>query len=170
MTGPVKRALGKSYLAASVRAGLQALPDDTRDRIAENLRSDFVDSIDLDAATRERHANDERWDYLLGHALSSKIIGIETHSASTSQVSKVINKRTKSIDHTRAEFVEGAYVAAWYWVASGRVDFVPHEKTVNRLAQNGIQFVGTRLEKKHLAHLAQRDTGGTGSRKRRKTR
>lgn len=47
-------------------------------------------------------------------------------------------------------------MAAWYWVASGRIDFAPHDKTITRLDQNGIQFVGSRLEAKHLASLSKR--------------
>ncbi len=153
MTGPVGRALVNSYLAASIKTGMQALSNETRRRVASDVHADFLDSIDLDEATRARHPKDARWDYLLGHDTSSKIVGIETHSASTSQVSRVIDKRARSIEHLRTQLVEGSYVAAWYWIASGRVDFVPHEKTVNRLAQNGIQFVGGRLEPRHLVSL-----------------
>jgi hypothetical protein len=129
---------------------------------------DFLDSLDLDKATRERHPNDARWDYLLGHDASSRVVAIESHSAETSQVSLVIQKRTASLEHLHGQLADGHYVAAWYWTASGRVDFVPHEKVVNRLSQNGIQFVGGRLEAKHLVHLSKATTGQR--RKRRKPR
>jgi hypothetical protein len=154
VSGPVYRALKSSYLAKAIQGGIQAVPSDKRKHIAESVRSEFLDSIDLDEATRERHPNDARWDYLLGHVLSSKIVAIETHSAETSQVSKVIQKRTASIGHMQGQLTEGHHVAAWYWAASGRIDFVPHEKTVLRLSENGIQFVGGRLEPKHLAFLS----------------
>jgi hypothetical protein len=154
MSGPVTRALKGSYLAPAIRAGLQAVPSDKRKHIAEPVRSDFLDSLDLDEASRTRHPTDARWDYLLGHAPSSQIVAIETHSAETSQVSSVIQKRTASLGHLRGQLGTGHNVAAWYWAASGRVDFVPHEKTVLRLSENGIQFVGGRVEAKHLARLA----------------
>lgn len=159
MSGPVSRALEGSYLAAAIQGGIQAIPSDKRKHLAESVRSDFLDSLDLDEATRERHPTDARWDYLIGHAPSSQLVAIETHSAETSQVSRVIQKRTASLGHLRGQLRAGHHVAAWYWAASGRVDFVPHEKTVIRLSENGIEFVGGRLEAKHLAKLPRRPTG-----------
>ena len=158
MSGPVSRALTGSYLAGAIRGGIQALPNDKRKHIAKSVRSDFVDSLNLDEATRPRHPTDARWDYLLGHAPSSQIVAIETHAAETSQVSRVIQKRAASLDHLRGQLRAGHYIAAWYWAASGRVDFVPFEKAMFRLKENGIEFVGGRLEAKHLAKLS---TGST---------
>ena len=66
----------------------------------------------------------------------------------------MIQKRAASLVHLRDQLTRGHQVAAWYWAASGRVDFVPHEKTMIRLSENGIQFVGGRLEAKHLASLS----------------
>ncbi len=154
MIGPLHRAFQRSYLASSIRAGLQAVPGDKRKHIADAIRADFSDSLDLDDATRQRHPHDARWDYLLGHDSSSHIVAIETHSAETSEVSKVIQKRRASLQHIRGELGSQHHVAAWYWAASGRVDFVPHERTMLRLSENGIQFVGGRLEAKHLASLS----------------
>ena len=116
MSGPVHRALKNSYLAKAIQGGIQAVPGDKRKHIAESVRPEFLDSLDLDEATRERHPTDARWDYLLGHASSSKVVAIETHSAETSQVSKVIQKRTASLGHLRDQLTEGHRVAAWYWV------------------------------------------------------
>jgi len=167
VSGPVSSALKGSYLAPAIREGIQAIPDDKRRHLSEAIRPDFLDSVDLDEATRSRHHGDTRWDYLLGHAPSAHVIAIETHSASTSEVSRVIEKRTASLGHLRDHLCAGHHVAAWYWAASGRVDFVPHEKTILRLSQNGIQFVGGRLEAKHLANLPKR-TPGPGKRQKRR--
>jgi hypothetical protein len=158
VSGPVSRALKGSTLATAIRPGIQAVPGDKHKHIGESLRPEFLDSLDLDEATRPKYPHDARWDYLLGHAHSSQVIAIETHSAETSQVSKVIQKRTASLGHLRGQLAAGHKVAAWYWAASGRVDFVPHDKILNRLDQNGIQFVGGRLEAKHLAELSKRAT------------
>lgn len=167
MRGPVYRALKDSYLAADIQGGIQAIPSDKRKHISESVRSDFLDSLDLDEASRPRHPTDARWDYLLGHEPSSQVVAIETHSAETSQISKVIQKRTASLGHLRDQFGVDHRIAAWYWAASGRVDFVPHEKTMLRLSENGIQFVGGRLEAKHLAVLA-KQTGRPRKRGKRK--
>ncbi|HEY0481343.1 MAG TPA: hypothetical protein VGD37_27695 [Kofleriaceae bacterium] len=170
MTGPVSRALDGSYLAADIRPGLQAVPNEPRGHIAESIRRDFADSLDLDAASRTRHPGDARWDYLLGHAPSSQVIGVETHSAETSQVTRVIQKRAASLVHLRDQLRAGHRVAAWYWAASGPVDFVPHEKTVIRLNDNGIRFVGGRLEPRHLAELSSKPIPAPGRRRTRPRR
>lgn len=135
---------------------MQAIPGDKRKHISESVRSDFLDSLDLDEASRPRHPKDARWDYLLGHASSSQIVAIETHSSETSQVPRVIQKRIASLGHLRGQLRPGHHIAAWYWAASGRVDFVPFEKAMIRLNENGIEFVGGRLEAKHLAKLSKR--------------
>ena len=66
----------------------------------------------------------------------------------------MIEKRAASSRHLQRHLAQGQSIAAWYWVASGRVDFVPHEKAVYRLSQNGIEFVGRQLTAKHLASLS----------------
>lgn len=111
MSGPVSRALKGSYLAAAIQEGTQAIPGDNRKHIEESVRPEFVDSLNLDEATRERHPNDARWDYLLGHALSSRVVALETHSAETSQVSKVIQKRTASLLHLQDQLATGQHAA-----------------------------------------------------------
>lgn len=50
----------------------------------------------------------------------------------------------------RAHLRPGRRVEEWYWVASGRVDFVPHEKQVLLLAQNGVRFIGKQLRARDL--------------------
>jgi hypothetical protein len=156
VSGPVTRALKGSSLAGAVQPGLQAIASDGRRYIGESLRPTFLDSLNLDEATRPQHPGDARWDYLLGHDGSSQVVALEAHSASTSNVAEVVRKRVASREHLKRHLQPGETVAAWYWVASGRVDFVPHDKTINYLDQNGIQFVGSRLEAKHLASLSRR--------------
>ncbi len=156
MSGPVTRALKGSSLAETIQPGLRAIPQADRRYIGESLRPTFLDSLNLDEATRSKHPGDSRWDYLLGHDGSSQVIALEAHSANTSNVAEVVRKRAASREHLQAHLQDGEAVAAWYWVASGRVDFAPHDKTINYLDQNGIQFVGSRLEAKHLASLSRR--------------
>jgi len=54
-------------------------------------------------------------------------------------------------------------------VASGRIDFTPHDKPINHLDQNGIQFVGSRLEAEHLASLSNRVVASANRRKKPRT-
>lgn len=156
MSGPVSRALKGSGLSRRIRPGLQGVSGTDHRYISEALRPRFLDSLDLDAATRPEHPDEARWDYLLGHDGTSQVVALEVHSAGTSNVGEVIRKRAASRHHLQAHLQPGETVAAWYWAASGRVDFAPHDKTINRLNQHGIQFVGGRLDQKHLASLSER--------------
>lgn len=169
MSGPVTRALKGSSLADAIQPGSQAIPSADRRYIGESLRRTFLDSLNLDEATRQQHPGDARWDYLLGHDGSSQVIALEAHSANTSNVVEVVRKRVASREHLQRHLQDGETVAAWYWVASGRVDFAPHDKTINYLDQNGIQFVGSRLEAKHLASLSKRTAPPARSKKKPRT-
>ena len=143
----------KSALLAAVRDGIQALKDSHKDYVDNQIRHAFEDSIDLDAALQHGHDQENRWDYLLGHERSGSVVGLEPNSARSAEVSTVIAKRKSAIDQLRGHVSPGAKVAAWYWVASGKVDFLPLDKTILRLDQNGITFVGRKLLQKHLDKL-----------------
>ncbi|MGH9441443.1 MAG: hypothetical protein ACRD16_04150, partial [Thermoanaerobaculia bacterium] len=66
------------------------------------------------------------------------------------ELSTVIKKREASLRHLRDHLKPGVFVSDWFWVASGQVDFIPMEKAVARLNQNGISFVGRRFLRKFL--------------------
>ena len=154
MSGPIGRVLARSALRHAIQSGIRAVRGGDASCIAEPLRSAFKDSLDLDMATRPAHKDDHRWDYLLGHAATGHVVALEVHPAETSEVTSVIAKRETSQRHLQAHLEPGAHVAAWYWAASGRTAFVPLEKNKRRLSLANIEFVGGRLEAKHLASLA----------------
>lgn len=151
MTTPVRAALKEdSSLLPRVADGLGAVEKVHKALIEEGIRSHFDDSLESDEGLREGRESEHRWDYLLGHAPSSSVVGLESHSAYTTEVSVVIKKRAAALEQLRAHLRPGKRVVEWYWVASGRVDFVPHEKQVNLLAQHGVRFVGKQLRAKDL--------------------
>jgi hypothetical protein len=152
VTTPIRSALvASSALIALVQDGLQSMErSHARDLIEPGVRPLFADSLDLDAALRRGHEGENRWDYLLGHEASWKILALEPHTASNREVSTVIKKRESAVVQLRGHMKPGTSVFAWLWVASGKVDFVPIDKAYLRLAQSGITFVGRRLLKKHL--------------------
>jgi hypothetical protein len=121
-----------------------------RKLVDRSLRSEFADSLEIDENLRRGREQENRWDYLLGHEPSAVLVGLEPHSATTGEVSTVIGKRSAALEQLRGHLKSGRTVTSWFWVASGKVDFVPHEKAVTRLAQNGITFVGSKLTGKHL--------------------
>ena len=151
MTTPIRQSLAvPSPLVRLVKDGLQALKREHRKMIDDAIRSEFVDSLDLDEAVRKGNDQANRWDYLLGHEPSGEIVGLEPHSAKNAEISTVIRKRRAALDQLRGHLRSGAHVTRWYWVASGNVDFMPLEKASLRLDSEGITFIGKTLLARHL--------------------
>jgi hypothetical protein len=119
-----------SALRERVRDGLGALKSADRSYVHASLRTAFADSLDTDEAFRVGHDTENRWDYLLGHERSRRIVGLEPHTASDKEVSTVIKKRARTLEHLRGHLKPGRRVAAWYWVASGTVNFTIMDKAV----------------------------------------
>jgi hypothetical protein len=145
-----------SPLRPFVRDGLAAVERGHRDYLAAELRRDFADSLDLDAAMRTSHPEANRWDYLLGHHRSDCVIGVEPHSARTDQVSVVIAKREHARAQLRGHLREQGQVAAWIWVASGRVDFLQIDRVRRQLDSVGVHFVGGQLRVDELERIITR--------------
>lgn len=150
-TTPIRKALvNESPLRSLVHDGLGALKKVDKGYIEEEIRAQFADSLDIDAAFEKGHETENRWDYLLGHDESGRIFGLEPHTANDGGVPVVIKKRERSREHLRTHLKQGVQIADWFWVASGKVDFTAQETTTLRLAQNGITFVGKQLLAKRL--------------------
>lgn len=143
-----------SRLLAKVEAGLQALRRPHRGLVDDSLRTEFDDSLDLDAALRREHAGQRRWDYVIGRRRGAQMIGLEPHPASDREVDRVIEKRSSAVEQLAPHLRPGCRVAAWCWVATGRVDFLTLERVRRRLDQEGITFVDGRLLPKHLPAVA----------------
>ena len=84
---PVRAALTvASVLRTGVQDGLGAMKSDLRHYIEDSQRMAFGDSLDLDEAMRPGREQENRWDYLLGHAPSGAVVGLEPHSAKDDEV------------------------------------------------------------------------------------
>lgn len=153
---PVRNALqGNSALLTLVADGLAALANSHRGLIAEQIRASFIDSLEIDENLRKGRDQEYRWDYLLGHAAMSCVVGLEPHSAKDDQIHRVIRKKQKALEQLRPHLRDGAKVAEWFWVASsGKNRFADTEKTRRQLDQNGIKFVCPQLAAKHMDELA----------------
>ncbi|HEU4538990.1 MAG TPA: hypothetical protein VFS00_32945 [Polyangiaceae bacterium] len=151
MTTPIRKALrNASTLQPHVRDGLGAVKGKDLAYLERSLRSVFDDSLELDAALQKGREQENRWDYLLGYGTAGTVVGLEPHSATNHEVSVVIKKRKAALRQLGPHLNPNARVAAWFWVASGRVDLVPYEKKKLQLDQEGITFIGKALQKKHL--------------------
>jgi hypothetical protein len=133
-----------------VEDGIGAVIAAHRHHFDELIRAAFADSLDIDKAFRQGREQENRWDYLLGHRPTGRIVGVEPHSAENSEIATVINKLEAARSQLQEHLRNGAFVSKWLWVASGRVQFAPMEKATLRLAQNGIEFVGRKITSKHL--------------------
>ena len=152
---PVRAALDeKSALHSNVRDGLGAIDRAHHPKFDPAIRSGFGDSLDLDAAMQPQHPTANRWDYLLGHTPSGEIVAVEPHSAESHEVKVVIAKRKAALEQLRPHLRNGARVAAWIWVASGKNQFADTEKARRLLDQSGIEFVCPTVLAKHLPAAA----------------
>jgi hypothetical protein len=149
---PIRSALKvDSPLHAAVLNGLAAMkPNHISAHVDLAVRSAFADSLDIDEIFRPGHDQEHRWDYLLGHAASNKVLGLEPHSAKQDEITRIIRKKQEAAAQLRDHLQPSARIAAWPWVASGKVHFADTEKARLRLDQHGIQFIGRRLLAKHL--------------------
>lgn len=112
-----------SVLRSQVKRGLQSIERRHADLIDTGARQAIADSLDLDAALASDHPDEPRWDYLLGHRSTRKVLAMETHSAHDDQVTAVIAKRRHAIRQLEPHLLRGIRVDAWYWIASGNVSF-----------------------------------------------
>jgi hypothetical protein len=147
-----------------VRDGLGAVETAHRDLFEASIRASFDDSLNFDEAMRPGHEQENRWDYLLGHASSGRVVAVEPHSAKQDEISTVVRKLAAAKEQVRPHLKDGINVSRWLWVASGNVQFAGTEKVVFQLAQKGIDFVGRRVLAKHLPQ------GATPSPRKRKRR
>ena len=139
-----------SVLQGRVSDGIGAVKRAHRGYLAQDIRGAFGDSLDLDAALRQDHPDENRWDYLLGHIASQEVVGVEPHSARQGEVTTVINKQRAAKKQLAGHIETGARVSKWLWGASGKNHFADTEKARFRLDQNGIKFVGAKVLAKHL--------------------
>jgi hypothetical protein len=139
-----------STLLPSVKEDLGALTDADRGFLDEEVRPTFADSLDLDGALRSDHPTSSRWDYLLGHVPGHALVGMEVHTASTGEVSVLIDKKRAALDQLRPHLRAGRSVDHWLWVAAGSVKILDLDKARQRLDQHGITFVGKKVLAKHL--------------------
>ncbi|MEJ0004000.1 MAG: hypothetical protein WDN30_11170 [Pararobbsia sp.] len=148
---PVRLALVKdSALLPSVRDGLAAIETAHSRLFDDSIRSTFADSLDLDKAMQQGHEQENRRDYLLGHAPSGAVVAVEPRSARHDEITTVIRKRVAARNHLDGHLNKGANVQKWLWVASDKVHFADTEKARLLLSQNGIEFAGKKITAKHL--------------------
>jgi hypothetical protein len=142
-----------STLLPLVEDNLGAMEPSHRSYLVDTIKPEFADSLEVDSNLSAGREQENRWDYLLGHRDLACVIGLEPHSAKDEAVQTVIRKKQRAQEQLRPHFRDGAKVAEWYWVASGKNRFLDTEKTRRLLDQNGIRFVCPQLAPKDLEKL-----------------
>lgn len=136
-----------SDLRQQVQPGMGAMKPKDRTLIAAGERPKIGDSLDLDAATVAAAPEAHRWDYILSVPKANKLIGLEPHSATNSEIKVVVRKKQNAIELLRQHLKPGHAVLEWHWVTHGSVGFSPMERATRALSQAGIQFHGRGLKK-----------------------
>ena len=131
-----------SALRDQVADGLGAFATKDVQLIAESERTKVGDSLDLDEACRNEHPEANRWDYLVSVPASTRIVGLEPHTAKDSEISVVIAKKKQAVTYLRNHLPPKHRVANWIWVTHGKVGFTGTERARRRLDQEGIVFAG----------------------------
>lgn len=138
-----------SPLQAAIHDGLGAMKQVDKGYIEQTIRTEFADSLDLDAAMQMAHPEDNRWDYLLGHGKSGKLFALEPHTMKDKEVKVLIQKRAQAKLQLEGHLRPGVTIADWFWVSS--VDGIADTGKARRsLDQAGIKRVGKALKAKHL--------------------
>lgn len=113
--------------------------------IAEPERVKIGDSLNLDAALRAEFPNANRWDYIFSVVDGGRLLALEPHHATDSEISVVIAKKTHAVQQLRRHLHPQYAISDWLWVSHGRTAFSKMERATRRLAQAGIRYVGRSL-------------------------
>ena len=140
-----KALMPNSSLRDHIVAGAGAVRPSDRGLIHPLVRRRIGDGVDLDAATVAEAPQAHRWDYILSIPSTSKLIGLEPHTASDGEVKVVIRKKQNAQVLLRSHFQPGFSVTEWHWVTRGTVGFSRMDRAMRALNQSGIRFAGRSL-------------------------
>jgi len=136
-------------LNGACQAGLQALDPRDRQRVAARDPKSLLGSVNLDAALKETHPDDPRWDYLVASMESTATPiadWIEVHPANSHHVDEVIRKLRWLKPWLTEHAPDLAKLhARHHWIASGPVALLPNSPQRKKLAAAGIRFAGKHL-------------------------
>ena len=132
------------------REGKQALENRHRGLVTCGDARRLSGSIDLDAALRRQRPNDPRWDYGLGYRPANGrelAIWVEIHSATTGEVSKVLDKLQWLKDWLNREAEELRRLTdrsekeiPYVWIASSGDNINRNSRQYRMLSQSGLRL------------------------------
>lgn len=139
------------HLKNAYCVGLQALRAEDKPHIeAEDTRR-LAGSVDVDTANQKAEPNANRWDFGIAYRHTvpkdlEVVYWVETHTASTSEVSVVIRKAAWLRRWFKAQ---GKLLAKFekeiFWVSSGATTFTLSSTQKKQMAEQGLRHVGSKL-------------------------
>lgn len=135
------------HLDEAYRAGLQALRPEDKPHIQPEDTRRLGGSVDIDAANKRVDPNGNRWDFAVAYAHTNRtkevVYWVELHTASDSQVGKVILKAQWLLGWLRGD---GALLNSFekeiLWVSSGATTFSLSAPQRKQMAQAGLKHGG----------------------------
>jgi hypothetical protein len=137
-------------LNGTYRAGLQALRKQDAAHIDADDTRAITGSVDVDAANLAAEPEANRWDFGIAYRHTNRdqevVYWVETHTASDSQVSRVLKKAEwlnnwfKGKGKLLAKFEKDIW-----WVSSGATTFTLSAPQKKQMAQLGLRIAGKKL-------------------------
>ena len=96
-------------------------------------------SVDIDSTTVALYPRENRWDYVIG--FNGKVIFVEVHSATTSEVDAVLKKLDWLKNWLNSKAPDLAKLRApepYFWVQSKNFQILKHSPQYRRAVQKGI--------------------------------
>jgi hypothetical protein len=127
-----------SDISNGYRIGLTALGKYSSKVVVPNDVS-VEGSVDIDTTTVALYPRDNRWDYVIG--FNGKVIFVEVHSATTSEVDVVLKKLDwlKNWLNSKAPDLAKLRAAApYYWVQSKNFQILKHSPQYRKAVSKGI--------------------------------
>lgn len=116
--------------------GLQALRSQDRSRIRLRDGHEGRGSADIDAALKNAHPHEARWDYVIAH--TSGVHFVEVHPAATSNVKEIKQKYEWLKIWLSVSRLGGLEPRNFHWVSSGKISITPHSNQYRQATKMGL--------------------------------
>ena len=130
--------LATSEIETAYKPGLRALGKNSSKIHTQNTQ-DLNGSVDIDAATKEKYPNENRWDYCIGY--KNQALFIEVHPGSSSEVGTILKKLDwlkKWLMYKAPEINSIKANKAFFWVTSGNVSLLKGSSQYRAAVSNNI--------------------------------
>jgi hypothetical protein len=138
------------HLAEAYCLGLQALRPEDKPHIEPEDPRKLAGSVDIDAANKRTDPNGNRWDFAIAYKHTNRnaevVYFVELHTASDSQVGKVVKKAQWLLNWLHGVGARlNAFEKEILWISSGPTTFSLTAPQKKQMAQVGLKHAGSLL-------------------------